>query len=175
MGLFDRFRQVAARVSVPAAVTVSQAADTLCAPCDGRLIAMADVPDPVFSGEVMGKGCAIWPGEDVVYAPISGSVSVTMSHAAGIVGEDGIEALVHVGVDTVGMGGASFTGYVREGDAITAGHPILSMDRAEIAAAGHPDCVVLVVTNTDEFAAVELLVEPGSTVSAGQAVLRVVR
>lgn len=57
---------------------------------------MADVPDPVFSGEVLGKGCAIWPENDVVYAPVSGEVTVTMGHAVGLKSGSGVEVLVHV-------------------------------------------------------------------------------
>ncbi len=177
MGLFDRFKKKAepAAPAMPAAVTVEEAVDTLCAPVSGRVIKMTDVPDPVFSGEVVGKGCAVWPDDETVYAPISGTVTVTMGHAVGITGDNGIEALVHVGVDTVDMEGKGFTGYVKQGDAVKAGQPILKMSKAAIAEAGHPDCVVLAVSNTAEFADVTLVAEPEATVAAGTAVVRIVR
>lgn len=178
MGLFDRFKKKAAEPAVPAtpdAVSAAEAPDTLCAPVTGRVIKMSDVPDPVFSGEVLGKGCAIWPDEEVVYAPISGTVSVTMGHAVGITSADGVEVLVHVGVDTVDMEGKGFTGYVKQGDAVKAGQPVLKMTKSAIAEAGHPDCVVLAVSNTADFADVALTADPESTVSAGAAVVKVTR
>lgn len=178
MGLFDRFKKKAAAPAAPAtpdAVSAAEAPDTLCAPVTGRVIKMSDVPDPVFSGEVLGKGCAIWPDEEVVYAPISGTVSVTMGHAVGITSADGVEVLVHVGVDTVDMEGKGFTGYVKQGDAVKAGQPVLKMTKSAIAEAGHPDCVVLAVSNTADFADVALTADPESTVSAGAAVVKVTR
>lgn len=178
MGLFDMFKkkpEAPAAPAAPAAVSAEEATDVLCAPVVGRVIKMTDVPDPVFAGEVVGKGCAIWPDEEIVYAPISGTVTVTMGHAIGITGADGIEALVHIGVDTVDMNGKGFTGYVKQGDTVKAGQPVIKMTKADIAEAGHPDCVVLAVSNTAEFADVQLTAEPESTVSAGAAVVKVVR
>lgn len=177
MGLFDMFKKKPepAAPAGPAPVSAQAAPDTLCAPVSGRVIKMTDVPDPVFSGEVVGKGCAIWPDDETVYAPISGTVAVTMGHAVGITGDDGVEALVHIGVDTVDMEGRGFTGYVKQGDKVTAGQPVIKMSRAAIAEAGHPDCVVLAVSNTAEFADVQLTVDPESTVPAGAAVAKVVR
>ena len=178
MGLFDMFKKKDAEPAAPAApaaVSAEEAADVLCAPVSGRVIKMADVPDPVFAGEVVGKGCAIWPDDEIVYAPISGNVTVTMGHAIGITADSGVEALVHIGVDTVDMGGKGFTGYVKQGDTVKAGQPVIKMSRADIEAAGHPDCVVLAVSNTAEFADVQLTAEPESTVAAGAAVVKVVR
>ena len=128
---------------------------------------MTEVPDPVFSGEVLGKGCSIWPDEEVVYAPVSGEVTVTMGHAVGINGDNGIEVLVHIGVDTVNMNGEGFTGYVKQGDKVKAGDPVIKMDKAKIAAAGYKDCVVLAVSNTAEYASVDLAVDAQATVAAG--------
>ncbi len=123
---------------------------------------MADVPDPVFGGEVLGKGCAVWPEDDLVYAPCDGKVTVTMGHAVGLQSDSGIEVLVHVGVDTVNMNGDGFEGFVKAYDVVKAGQPILKIDRAKIAAAGYKDCVVVAVSNTAEFADVELTVEAES-------------
>lgn len=178
MGLFDMFKKKDAATDapvVPARIEAASGADVLCAPVAGKAIAMADVPDPVFSGEILGKGCAVWPEADVVYAPVDGEVTVTMGHAVGIMSASGVEVLVHVGVDTVNLQGKGFTAYVTQGDKVSAGQPVLKMDRAVIAEAGYKDCVVLAVSNTAEFADVELAVEPGSTVDAGAAVVRVVR
>lgn len=177
MGLFDMFKkkEAPAALAVPASVEAKSDANTLCAPVEGKVIKMVDVPDPVFSGEVLGAGCAIWPKDDVVYAPVDGEVTVTMGHAVGIMGTDGVEVLVHVGVDTVNLQGKGFTGYVKQGDKVAAGQPVLKMDRKIIADAGYKDCVVLAVSNTAEFAAVEMVVEPESEVAAGTAVVKITR
>lgn len=177
MGLFDFFKkkEVPAAPVAPASIKADAGDDVLCAPVSGRAVKMADVPDPVFSGEVLGKGCAIWPDGDVVYAPVNGKVTVTMGHAVGIMSDSGVEALVHVGVDTVNLQGKGFTGYVKQGDRVVAGQPVLTMDRSVIAEAGYKDCVILAVSNSAEFAAVEMTVDPESTVSAGSVAVKVTR
>lgn len=178
MALFDRIKKRANRQSasgVPAPVRNEAARGVLCAPVAGRVVAMADVPDPVFSSEGLGKGCAVWPEGDVVYAPVAGTVSVTMGHAVGITADDGCEVLVHVGVDTVEMEGRGFKSYVDQGQRVEVGQAVLGIDRAAIAAAGHPDCVVLAVSSSGDIASVTLAVEPQTVVAAGAAVLRVER
>ena len=180
MGLFDMFKKKAepaapAAPAVPASVSTAADADTLASPCKGRVIAMSEIPDPVFSGEVLGKGCAVWPEDETIYAPCDGTVTVTMGHAVGLQSNDGIEVLVHVGVDTVDMNGDGFTGFVKQGDTVKAGQPMLKIDREKIKAAGHPDCAVVAISNTAEFASVELVAEAESTVEAGAAVVKVVR
>lgn len=177
MGLFDMFKKKAepAAAAAPASISASAGADVLCSPVKGKVIKMADVPDPVFGGEVLGKGCAVWPEDDLVYAPCDGKVTVTMGHAVGLQSDSGIEVLVHVGVDTVNMNGDGFEGFVKADDVVKAGQPILKIDRAKIAAAGYKGCVVVAVSNTAEFADVELTVEAESTVAAGDAIVKVVR
>lgn len=177
MGLFDMFKKKAepAAAAAPASISASAGADVLCSPVKGKVIKMADVPDPVFGGEVLGKGCAVWPEDDLVYAPCDGKVTVTMGHAVGLQSDSGIEVLVHVGVDTVNMNGDGFEGFVKADDVVKAGQPMLKIDRAKIAAAGYKDCVVVAVSNTAEFADVGLAVEADSAVSAGDAIVKVVR
>ena len=177
MGLFDVFKKKAepAKPAAPAAVEAQEAEGVLCAPVSGRAIKMTDVPDPVFGGEMMGKGCAVYPDADVVYAPCTGTVSVLMPHAVGINTADGMEILCHVGVDTVDMNGDGFTSLVKQGDAVKAGEPCIKIDRKKIADAGHPDCVVLIVTNTTDYADVAMTVEADSTVVAGAAVVKVTK
>ena len=151
MGLFDMFKKKAepAAAAAPASISASAGADVLCSPVKGKVIKMADVPDPVFGGEVLGKGCAVWPEDDLVYAPCDGKVTVTMGHAVGLQSDSGIEVLVHVGVDTVNMNGDGFEGFVKADD--------------------------VAVSNTAEFADVELAVEADSAVAAGDAIVKVVR
>ena len=118
MGLFDMFKKKAepATAAAPSSISASAGADVLCSPVKGKVIKMADVPDPVFGGEVLGKGCAVWPEGDLVYAPCDGKVTVTMGHAVGLQSDSGIEVLVHVGVDTVNMNGDGFEGFVKAQD-----------------------------------------------------------
>lgn len=180
MGLFDKLFKKAeeaapAKPATPAAVSATVDADTLASPANGKVIKMTDVPDPVFSGEVLGKGCAVWPEDEIIYAPCDGTVTVTMGHAVGLTSNDGIEVLVHVGVDTVNMQGDGFTPYVAQGDTVKAGQPMLKIDREKIKAAGYPDCAVLAVGNTAEFQDVTLVVDADSQVTAGTPVVKVVR
>lgn len=174
MGLFNLFKKKPETPAV-AAVSAATGADVVASPVAGTTVAMADVPDPVFAGEMMGKGSAVWPSDETVYAPVSGTVTAIMGHALGIQGTDGAEVLVHIGVDTVEMNGDGFELLVSQDDAVVAGQPCIKMDREKIAAAGHPDCVMVVVTNTDEYASVEPAVAAGSTVEAGAVLVRLSR
>lgn len=179
MGLFDMFKKKAEpepkAPTAPDAVEAETSPGVLCAPVAGRVVAMADVPDPVFSGGALGLGCAIWPEGDVLYAPASGTVSAVMGHAVGLSTDDGAELIIHVGIDTVEMQGKGFVPWAEQGARVEAGQPILGIDRAAIREAGHPDCVVLAVSNSADFADVALSVNPETTVAAGEAVLRVTR
>ncbi|ADV66202.1 glucose-specific PTS transporter subunit IIBC [Deinococcus maricopensis] len=99
-------------------------------PLAGRVVPLADVPDPVFSGKMMGDGFAIDPSSGEVVAPVSGEV-VTLfptGHAVGLRADNGLEVLVHVGIDTVRLGGEGFTALVRQGDRVHAGQPLLRAD-----------------------------------------------
>lgn len=185
MGLFDKLKKTAhhAEPAKPEPVLAEEVHDVLCEPRTGKVVAMTEVPDPVFSAEVLGKGCAIWSDEGVVYAPVSGKITVTMGHAigvaapddpaVGVTSESGIEVLIHVGIDTVEMNGAGFTTLVSAEANVRAGEPILRFDRTAIAEAGHPDVVVMAVSNTDDFASVDMTADSQSVVRAGQAVVRV--
>ena len=178
MGFFDRFKKKEdepTEPEAPASIKTASKEGVLCAPVSGKVIPMTEVPDPVFSGEVLGKGCAVWPENDDVYAPASGQVTITMGHAVSMTSDDGVEILVHIGVDTVNLQGKGFTGYVVQDDRVVAGQPVITMDRQVIADAGYKDCVVIAVSNTSDYSSVEMLVEPGSTVSAGDAILKVTK
>lgn len=175
MGLFDKIKKAAASNQVPEPVSVQAARDVVCAPVAGRVVPMSEVPDPVFSSEALGPGCGIWPEGETVYAPVTGTVSVTMGHAMGIVSDDGVELIVHVGLDTVDMNGRGFTAYVEKGSHVEAGQPILGFSRKEIADAGHKDVVVLAVTNGASFSSVDMVPSAGSNVTAGAQALKVTK
>lgn len=146
----------------------------LGAPAQGAFVAMDQIPDEVFSTGVLGPCCGVEPDTGNVYAPISGKVTQVADtlHAVGLE-TDGIELLIHVGIDTVDMAGDGFRVGVEEGQHIQKGELLLTMDLGRIRAAGHPATVVLAVTNADEFASVEPLAS--GMVRPGDNILRVSR
>lgn len=143
---------------------------TVLAPVGGVVLAMSDVPDPVFAGEIVGPGLAIDPSRTGVIsaiAPIDGKILKLHPHAYVIVAEGTRGALVHLGIDTVQLGGVGFTLHVAEGDSVTAGDVILSWDPAAVEASGRsPTCPVVALEGLPE--AVTALAEPGTLVRAGE-------
>ncbi len=129
------------------------------APLDGTLIPLKEINDGVFSEKILGQGCGIWPGATQVNAPSDGIISqvADTKHAVGIQSNDGLEILIHVGLDTVEMNGKGFTTYVHVGDHVKCGQKLLSFDKKAIADAGYKDVVVIVVTNSDDYQSVELI------------------
>ncbi|MCM1543406.1 MAG: PTS system trehalose-specific EIIBC component [Blautia sp.] len=115
----------------------------------GRVIALKEVNDGVFSEGIMGEGIAIIPENNILYAPADATVSVLMQdskHACGLTLDNGMEVLLHVGIDTVDMKGDGFLYFVSEGQKVSAGAPLLRFDRDKIKAAGHPDTTVCIIT-----------------------------
>lgn len=111
---------------------------------------MEEVPDDVFSKRIIGDGLAIEPEDNTVVAPGSGTVSVVMKdskHACGLTLDNGMEILIHVGIDTVAMNGDGFELFVDQGDRVEAGQPLLSFDPEKIKAAGYPMTTFLILTN----------------------------
>ena len=141
-----------APAAVPTVSVIRCAAGTVLQPTKGQVISQEDIPDETFAAGILGAGVGIQPEEGVVVAPFDGTVSsvADSKHAIGLEA-NGMEVLIHVGVDTVGMNGDGFTPYVAEGDTVKAGQKILEFDRAKIKAAGHPDTVVVLLTNSDDL------------------------
>jgi len=135
----------------------------------GNAIPMADIPDPAFSQGFVGFCCGIEPEDGKVFSPVDGVVSQVPDtlHAVGIESQ-GMELLVHCGVDTVDMKGQGFTMLVKEGQEVKTGDPLLTMDLEVVKAAGHPTTIITAVTNSDDFAGVEQVktgpVQPGDGV-----------
>ncbi len=171
MGFLDKIKGLAnggERTFLEPAVGV------LLAPVTGKVVSLENVPDEVFASGMLGRGCAIWPEDGVVRAPVTGTVTVSMPHAIGLVTSEGAEVLVHVGIDTVEMSGAGFELLVAKGEKVRAGQTVVRFDRSKVAAAGHPDCVVIAVSNLDPQMDIELLVRPESSTRAGDELLRAV-
>ncbi|MDO4174676.1 MAG: PTS glucose transporter subunit IIA [Eubacteriales bacterium] len=167
MGLFDLFKGKNAEAPIPEEVTFPV---TLEAVSTGKYVTMSQVPDEVFSTGVLGVCCGIDPEEGRVYAPISGKVIQLADtlHAIGIEA-GGIELLIHVGIDTVEMNGEGFCAAVKEGQYVKKGDLLLTMDLDKIHAAGHPATVIMAITNSDDFTAVESVA--ASAVHPGDGVL----
>ena len=140
------------------------------APVAGTVRAMADVPDPVFAGEIVGPGLAIDPSRngvlDVV-APVAGKIMKLHPHAFVILADGGRGALVHLGLDTVQLGGVGFTLHVAEGETVAAGDVVVSWNPADIEAGGRsPICPVVALQGKPE--AVTGLVAVGTIVTPGE-------
>ena len=126
----------------------------------GRVIPISEVPDEVFSQCVMGNGIAIEPESDTVVSPADAEVGVVMAdtgHACGLVLDNGAELLIHVGIDTVDMGGDGFELLVKEGEAVKQGQSLIRFDPEKIRAAGHPTVTVFIVTDEGNYETAEYL------------------
>ena len=125
----------------------------LGAPVAGTLLPLTDVDDKVFASEAMGRGVAIKPTSGTIVAPIGGRVVVAMKtgHAFGIKSDEGVEVLVHIGIDTVQLKGEGFAPKVAKGDIVTAGDVLCEVDLAAVEAAGYDTTTVMIVTNTATF------------------------
>ena len=120
---------------------------------DGRVIPLKEVGDGVFSEGVMGDGLAVIPENETLCAPADGTVTVLMEesrHACGLTLSNGMELLLHVGIDTVDMKGDGFEYLVKEGDKVRTGDPLICFDRKKIKQAGHPDTTVCIITDEGE-------------------------
>jgi len=173
MGLFDKLFGGKGKAPTVEAVAAAEAAGIVCSPVAGTPIPLSEVPDPVFGGGMMGKGCGVRPSAGVAYAPVTGEVTAAFptGHAFGIKGDDGIEVLIHIGMDTVGMNGKGFQIIAKQGAHVRAGDPLGTFTSADIKAAGLDDTVIVVITNTDDYADVELTAK--DDIAAGAALLKI--
>ena len=143
-------------IEVPTVSVIRCAAGTVLQPVKGNVIARESIPDDAFASGVLGDGVGIEPGDELVVAPFDGTISsvAESQHAVGVE-SNGMELLIHVGVDTVSMNGDGFECLVKEGDAVKAGQPLIRFDRAKIKAAGYSDTVAVLLTNSDDLEGVE--------------------
>lgn len=168
MGFFDIFKKKAEPAPEPVKAAAPAGPVIVAADAKGTIVPMDKIPDDVFAQGILGTCCGIDPSEGKVFAPVDGSVTQVPDtlHALGIQADNGTEILIHVGVDTVEMKGEGFKSTLKVGDHVSKGQLVLEMDLAKIAAAGHPAVVITVVTNSDDYASVELVaegaVEPGA-------------
>lgn len=128
----------------------------VAAPLKGTVVPLSEVNDAVFSQKVLGDGAAILPADGQVFAPVNGTVSALFEtrHAIGLTSEDGVELLIHIGIDTVNLQGKYFTAHVKAGDSVKKGDLLISFDREAIAREGYETITPVLVANTAEFASV---------------------
>ena len=119
-------------------------------PVAGSVAELAQVSDPVFAGGMMGEGFAVEPTGSEVVAPVSGEVTMVQGHAVGFKRADGLEILLHMGIDTVSLDGAPFKITVSVGDVVQGGDVIAVADWAQVDAAGLPKTTMVLITNTAE-------------------------
>lgn len=142
-------------------------------PLEGKLIPMTEVPDETFASKALGEGVAVIPEKGCVYAPFDGEVEMVYDtgHAIGLVREDGMEVLIHVGINTVELGGKYYTAKVSNGQKIKKGDLLLEFDMDEIAKAGYSLVTPVIVTNSDEYEGLTFKehgrVEPGDRIITG--------
>ena len=160
-----------APATAPAAPAAA-AKDTVLSAClNGTVVPLAEVKDEAFASGALGDGIAIEPIDGELVAPADGEISSTFEthHAVGMTTADGAELLMHIGIDTVKLGGKHFTYLVNEGDKVKKGQPLIRFDIEAIKAEGYPVTTPLIVCNTDDYAAVAA--KASGTVKQGDALL----
>lgn len=133
---------------------MSRDAGEILAPLSGRVVPLEEIPDEVFSQGVLGDGIGIDPTDNTVLAPADATVSSVIEdsrHACGLELANGIELLIHVGIDTVSMNGDGFALHVQEGDRVKRGDKLITFDPEKIKAAGHPTITAFLVTEPNDF------------------------
>ncbi|EOS7950332.1 PTS system trehalose-specific EIIBC component, partial [Enterococcus hirae] len=140
------------------ATAVSTPTEELFAVADGQIKEITEVADPVFAQKMMGEGYAVLPSNEKVYAPVAGKVTniFDTQHAIGLLTNEGLEVLVHMGLDTVELNGLPFTIHVREGDSVTPKTQLADMDLTAIEQAGKKTDILVVLTNNEKVAALTL-------------------
>ncbi len=154
------------------ATPAAAAKDTVLSAClNGTVVPLAEVKDEAFASGALGDGIAIEPSDGELVAPADGEISSTFEthHAVGMTTVDGAELLMHIGIDTVKLGGKHFTYLVSEGDKVKKGQPLIRFELEAIKAEGYPVTTPLIVCNTDDYAAV--VAKASGTVKQGDALL----
>lgn len=164
--------------AAPVASTTASAGtvSSIVSPLTGEVKSLSEAVDPVFAQGVMGQGVLIDPSEGELVAPVSGTISVLFpsKHAVGLVTDEGVEMLMHIGMDTVNLDGKGFTAHVAQGDKVTAGDALISFDIAAIKAAGYPVETPAIVTNHNDYQVNPIDVLPRQ-ISRGEDVLKVTK
>jgi len=159
----------------PTAAEVASEAVTITSPLEGRAVPISEIPDPVFSTGVVGDGIAIEPTSNTVVCPADATVVTApdSGHAFGLKLDSGVELLIHVGIDTVELGGKGFDVKVKAGDHVSAGQPLVVFDPTVIDEAGYSKITPVLVTNGFDYSNVTGI--PADDVTTGTPVITVVK
>ena len=146
---------------------------TVASPIAGQLINLSEVHDQIFSSGSVGQGFAIKPSDGKVLAPFDATVRqvFTTRHAVGLVGDNGVVLLIHIGLGTVKLKGTGFVSYVEQGQRVKKGQELIEFWDPTIKKAGLDDSVIVVVTNSEKFSKIELMKDPGQEIQAEENVL----
>lgn len=152
--------------AAPALGSAAPISATIESPVPGTVLSLSEVPDEAFSSGALGEGMAVKPSEGKVFSPFDGVATTVFptGHAVGLTSDDGIELLIHIGLDTVALNGRHFTTHIRQGDRVTKGQLLVEFDEPAIRAEGYETVVPVVVTNGDELSGVTV---EGSQIKIG--------
>ncbi len=145
----------------------------ICAPVAGKLVPLSEVSDPTFSDGILGQGAAVIPTENQFFSPVDGTVNTVFptGHAAALTSAEGVEVLLHIGLDTVKLNGKHFTIHVEEGQQVKKGDLLLEADLEQIKAEGFDTITPVIVCNTEEFS--EIMMARGNKVSVGDTIINI--
>ena len=147
----------------------------IASPVKGTEVPLSEVKDEVFSKNIVGRGAAEVPAEGKIYSPVDGVAASVFDtkHAIGLVSDDGVEVLIHVGLDTVELEGKYFTAHVAQGDRVKKGQLLLEFDLDAIKAAGYDTVTPVIISNTDSY--LDVLAADAGEINAGDMLLTVVK
>lgn len=158
---------------IPIAPLVEEAGkEIICAPILGEAVASAEISDPTFQQEMLGKGIAIKPEVGKVFAPADGKIEMMIEslHAVSMTTTNGAEILIHIGLDTVALKGKYFKGHVKEGDTVKRGDLLIEFDIEAIKVAGYDTISPLIICNSDDYTEIERVT--GKKVQVGEGVIK---
>jgi PTS system beta-glucosides-specific IIC component len=141
------------------------------APMDGEVVPISQVNDPAFSEELLGKGVAIRPSGNKVSSPVNGTISLMFDtgHAVSLTSDDGIELLIHIGLDTVKLKGKHYNQHVNNGDKVKVGDLLITFDPAGISGAGYDTITPVIVCNPDDYKKFDM--QTGRSVAVGEEII----
>lgn len=127
------------------------------APVTGKCVSIKEVSDPTFSEEILGKGAAVIPADTKFYSPAAGTVTTVFptGHAVAVTTDEGVEVLIHIGLDTVKLDGKHFTIHAEDGQKVEKGDLLLEADLEQIKAEGYDIITPVIICNSDEFAEIQ--------------------
>ncbi len=148
---------------------------SICSPLSGKAVPLSEVSDPTFGEEILGKGVAVIPSEGKVVSPVNGTVETVFDtlHAIGLKSDDGVEILIHIGLDTVKLGGKYFTAHVKSGDKVTVGTPLVDVDLVKVKEEGYDIITPVIISNSPDYG--DVLAVTGQEVKAGDGLIKVVK